>query len=293
MEHIDDVRLRVWEDPAPTGQYVIGCDPAWGRNDWADRSSISVWRCFADKLIQVAEYADSDVDVVVRLNEIFFSDLSQLSPEDVAAHEAARTAASYTLAQFKAEVLAWLVQKYGEDVKPGKKAILIKGRGARRDADVLVCAKVRRYTRFKNSYDQKYVEGIRFFLSDGTHIDNFPTLHYENCIAKHQGTGGRFKPTVRIYKNLRNTMTEKGLIVDGLAPSYFLEGLLYNVERAQFGGTQQQNFCDTLNWLVKADRSKFVCANGIYYLCHPTSPVTWRAEKCSEFLSAAVNYWNG
>lgn len=62
VERLEEVRLRVWEDPLPGAQYVIGCDPAWGRNDWKDRTAISVWRCFADKLIQVAEYADSDVD---------------------------------------------------------------------------------------------------------------------------------------------------------------------------------------------------------------------------------------
>ena len=62
MAHIDEVRLRVWEDPIRTAQYVIGCDPAWGRNDNKDRTAISVWRCFADKLVQVAEYADNDVD---------------------------------------------------------------------------------------------------------------------------------------------------------------------------------------------------------------------------------------
>lgn len=62
MAQIEEVRLRVWEDPQPKGVYVIGCDPAWGRNDWGDRSAISVWRCFADKLVQVAEYADADVD---------------------------------------------------------------------------------------------------------------------------------------------------------------------------------------------------------------------------------------
>lgn len=65
MEHIVDqerlgeVELRVWEDPAPGGKYVIGCDAAFGRNDWKDRSAISVFRCFADKLVQVAEYADN------------------------------------------------------------------------------------------------------------------------------------------------------------------------------------------------------------------------------------------
>jgi hypothetical protein len=62
MSQIEEVRLRVWEDPIPTAVYVIGMDVAWGRNDWADRTCVSVWRCFADKLVQVAEYADSDVD---------------------------------------------------------------------------------------------------------------------------------------------------------------------------------------------------------------------------------------
>jgi hypothetical protein len=44
----------------------------------------------------------------------------------------------------------WLTKKYGNDVQPGTKAIFIKGSGARRDADVLVCAKLRRYHHFKN-----------------------------------------------------------------------------------------------------------------------------------------------
>ena len=86
-------------------------------------------------------------------------------------------------------------------------------------------------------------------------------------------------------------MIEKKLIADGLASSYFLEGLLWNVPVATFGGTEQQNFTDTLDWLNKVDHSKFTCANELYYLFHPTSPVTWRAENCEIFLSAAINYW--
>ncbi len=56
------VELRVWEEPVPEGRYVIGMDTAWGRNDWADRTAISVWRCYADRLVQVAEYSDSNVE---------------------------------------------------------------------------------------------------------------------------------------------------------------------------------------------------------------------------------------
>jgi hypothetical protein len=58
----DDIELRVWEEPVETGQYAIGCDPAWGRNAHKDRHAIVVWRCYADKLVQVAEYATADVE---------------------------------------------------------------------------------------------------------------------------------------------------------------------------------------------------------------------------------------
>lgn len=49
--------LRVWEDPHPNGVYAIGMDPAYGRSDHKDRHSIEVWRCYADCVRQVAEYA--------------------------------------------------------------------------------------------------------------------------------------------------------------------------------------------------------------------------------------------
>lgn len=49
--------LRVWEEPHPNGIYAIGMDPAYGRSDHKDRHSIEVWRCYADCVRQVAEYA--------------------------------------------------------------------------------------------------------------------------------------------------------------------------------------------------------------------------------------------
>lgn len=61
-EDIDRVELKVWEEPVEGGKYVIGSDPAYGRNDHGDNHAISVWRCYADKLVQVAEYATADVE---------------------------------------------------------------------------------------------------------------------------------------------------------------------------------------------------------------------------------------
>jgi hypothetical protein len=51
------VELRVWEHPEPLGVYAIGVDPAWGRDGQGDNAVISVWRGYADCLVQTAEYA--------------------------------------------------------------------------------------------------------------------------------------------------------------------------------------------------------------------------------------------
>ena len=54
--------LKVWEEPIDTAYYVIGADPAYGSSDWADRFCISVFRCYADGMEQVAEFATSELN---------------------------------------------------------------------------------------------------------------------------------------------------------------------------------------------------------------------------------------
>ncbi len=58
LQQVRDARapLRVWEEASKFGYYVLGCDPAYGSSDEADRTCISVWRCFADCMVQVAEF---------------------------------------------------------------------------------------------------------------------------------------------------------------------------------------------------------------------------------------------
>lgn len=54
-------QFRVWQTPVLGAKYVIGGDPAEGRNDHKDRHAASVWRCYADKMVQVAEFATNDM----------------------------------------------------------------------------------------------------------------------------------------------------------------------------------------------------------------------------------------
>jgi hypothetical protein len=53
-------------------------------------------------------------------------------------------------------------------------------------------------------------------------------------------------------------MLREGLLPDGVAPSYFVEGLIYNVPDANFGGNYKDTFVNCFNWLVNTDKSALV-----------------------------------
>ena len=60
VDDAGEAELKVYEEPSEIGQYVIGVDPAYGDSDNADNSAIEVYRCYADKLVQVAEFASAN-----------------------------------------------------------------------------------------------------------------------------------------------------------------------------------------------------------------------------------------
>jgi hypothetical protein len=59
----------------------------------------------------------------------------------------------------------------------------------------------------------------------------------------------------------------------------------------KFGGRYEDTIVEAINWIIKADRSKFVCANEQYYLLGTASAVQWSAANCDKFLSATVALW--
>lgn len=293
-EMITENQLETWSKQGPTAQFTSTYEGL--RNCLNDTNSPYYPKSFEIFLQgsyknDTNVYGDSDVDVVIRLDSTYYSDLDQLTEGDRTRFEAQRVPATYSLEEFKSAVVSWLTKKYGSDVKPGTKAIFVKGNGARRDADVLVCAKLRRFHSFPAYGQPSQVDGVCFFLPDGARIENFPEKHSANCTIKNQGTNQWFKHTVRIFKNIRNALVKQNTIADGSAPSYFIEGMLYNVPNPQFGGTEQRNIIDVFNWLDAADRSKFVCANEQFYL-FGNSHVTWSVAKCEAFLSAIKQFWN-
>ncbi len=61
VKTVKECELRVWEEPSQFGIYSVGADPAYGTsiddNTWNDRFAITVLRGYADKVVQVAEFA--------------------------------------------------------------------------------------------------------------------------------------------------------------------------------------------------------------------------------------------
>jgi hypothetical protein len=236
-------------------------------------------------------WKESDVDVVINLTDIYYYDLESLTPDDRERFNKDTSSAGYTVKDFKASVSGWLEDRFGDEVDlNGDKAIAIAANGSRRDADVIVSANYRKYTSYSPG-NIRFHPGICFFTKDSTQIVNYPKMHSANMTTKHQATNGWLKPMARIFKNLRNRMVDSDDIENGLAPSYYLEGLLYNVPNDKFGGSYVDTFVNVFNYLHNTDRSKFLCANERYYLFHPTSQVTWRVEKCEKFLDAVRQAW--
>jgi hypothetical protein len=62
QERVGEVDLRIWEKPREGHRYAIGVDAALGRTDNADQNTIEVFDCYADQMVQVAEYASDQDD---------------------------------------------------------------------------------------------------------------------------------------------------------------------------------------------------------------------------------------
>jgi hypothetical protein len=238
-------------------------------------------------------YAESDVDIVIRLDNCFRSDLSELTEGEKDAYESAFSDAAYTEVDFKRDVLATLTAQYGSAVRAGDKAIAIDASGARRKADVIVAIQYRRYVTFRSTYDSEFVEGICFWNDKGKLIANYPKQHSANLTAKHQSSLARLKPLVRVFKNMRSRMVGDGMLEAGSAPSYYIEGLLYNVPNDKLDASYQDCVLNTLNWYrTEAAKEDLVCANEQYYLLRDGHDTCWNQSSCDQFIEAAVKLWN-
>lgn len=231
---------------------------------------------------------DSDVDVVLELTSSFRYDASSLSQYDQSRLDSSFNPARYGWNDFRRETLKALEAGFGKHmVAQGNKSIKLKAGRSWLAADVVVCMGYRRYS---NAYS--YAEGITFMaLHDKRWIVNYPKEHRKNGEAKSRRTWDRYKRTVRTFKSARNCLEATGRISSVLAPSYFVECLLYNAPDNAFQSRFQDTYCAIVNWMVQSNFDKLVCQNEQQWLFGP-SPEQWSVKDAKELGSQLVSLWN-
>ena len=231
---------------------------------------------------------DSDVDVVIKLNNIFYDDCSSLSPSDRHELERSFRTSTYTWSEFRTATLDALRGKFGASVKEGNKSIKIKSDPPRLAADVVVCTEYRNY----DSIDS-FVEGIKFFtLHDECCIINYPKEHYKWGVEKNRCTDGMYKQTVRMFKNARNRLIDTKRISQNLAPSYFLECFIYNAPDRAFQGSLQDIYCSIVEWMRMCDTDEAVCQNNQECL-FGSRDEQWLPEHAAELSNHLATLWGG
>ena len=231
---------------------------------------------------------DSDVDVVVEMTSTVKYDTNSLSHYEQGLVSASFQPATYDWNDFRREVLKALQSGFGSRmVGHGNKSIKLKANPPRLAADVVVCMEHRQYT---SRYS--YVEGITFYaLHDKRWIINFPKEHFKNGAAKSARTGDRYKRTVRMFKNARNHLESTGRVSASLAPSYFVECLLYNAPDSAFRYSFQETYRSVVNWIVQNDLDELVCQNGQQRL-FGSSPEQWSVVDAKSLGNQLASLWN-
>jgi hypothetical protein len=239
-------------------------------------------------------YGDSDVDLVVLSKASFHSDKSALTPEARRLHDATYSDATYVWRDFHADVLAALRSHFGDNaVTPGPKAITVDTGHGRLTADVVPALEFRKYATFHGATSMTAHWGMQFFDSAGNPIVNYPKQHIDRGEDKNSQTrtGGCYKPTVRVFKNLRNFLYDNNLLAEDTVPSYFLECALHNVPDALFTGGFNACIPNILRHLWTTPSGDFYCQNGVIPL-FGNGPTQWSQDGYTAFVAAAVHAWD-
>jgi hypothetical protein len=236
---------------------------------------------------------DSDVDVCVHYDGVYFPDYPQGMSRATLGHSPAQ----YTFAQYKDTVGVALRDYFGAaHVTRGNKAFDIHENTYRIDADAVPCFEYHKY--FWTLQGHSYHKGIALKPDDGGPlVTNFPQQQYDNGVAKNDATRRRFKALTRIIKTLRNEMADGGYTAADPIASFLVESLVWNWPNANFDAPSWREMAlRFLGWLYVSTDSDQGCSswmeeNNIKRLFGPHN--SWTRAEVNLFASAGYFYIGG
>lgn len=159
----------------------------------------------------------------------------------------------------------------------GKKTIKYCGNDRLLPADIVPCL----------TLDGELKSGIRIYDSYSRQIiTNYPIQHKQNGETKNSETDGLYKPTVRMYKNIRNELVSRRYISAESVSSYNIESLVYNTEKSRFNSNPRECLESTLfgfrlNAVMEIHMD---CQNGKDVLLDHSGKCCWSYSKLSNFV---------
>ena len=219
--------------------------------------------------------ADGDIDIVFQYNGTFgysrnYGDYNSPS--------------SYSLNHLRSRIRS-ILNDHNIRCQDKDKCIKLNLKERWQDVDLIPCFQYRYHLSRYN-----YCEGIKIRTLNGKEIINYPKIHRMNGEKKNDGAPNH-KNMVRVFKNIKKRLVEERWCEEELAPSYFIECLLYNVTDRAFYGNNSQSFVSCLTYLAKQRQNwgDFKCQNEIECLFGNGS-TQWNESDCQKFLTKIVNY---
>lgn len=220
---------------------------------------------------------DSDVDVVVRLSAKLKPAVAALTGEQLQ-KDGSHRFVHQQWNSFRGEALKALRVRFGSAAESGRKTLKVPKGSIPADADLVVTV--------------SHMDGIGFYLSDEQRwVVSFPQQHHSRGLKKEKAANYRFKRTIRVFKAARNRLVAKKVLAKDVAPSYFIECLLYNVPDSLFKPKLAPTYTGILDWLGTARRKDFKCQNGQVEL-FGSGREQWSQKKARAFIKALQNMWD-
>jgi len=235
--------------------------------------------------------AESDIDICVMLRDTFYGEF----PDNMTLQDYGFAPGTNGFDVFRRDVYRALTNKFRvENIKSGNKSIKISSNSYRVDADVVPAFQYRNYRCINSMYPNRFVEGTKFYSSNGQEVINYPKVHVKNGRTKNNDTQRRYKRLARILKRVRFKMIEDGVNVPSGISSFLVECLVWNTPNTVLNGayTWDEMTRQTISYLY--DKTNYIegCRNWVevskmFYLFH--SSRKWDARMANNFL---VQMWN-
>jgi hypothetical protein len=240
-------------------------------------------------------YGNSDVDVVAKLDSTFQFDAP--TSRESRKVDRAYPDATHSWRQFRTEIIHILEEHYGSPyVEPKDKAVKIETPEANApplDADVVVCQDFKKFHYFNSRSDHEKTNGIMFWTQkSGRIVVNYPKTHRRNGKSKNQMTNEEYKKTVRMFKNARDRVVENGEMNKAVAPSFFIECLLFNIPDQCFSDSYRNRFATILNYLYESDISGFDTQSEVLPLFSDENKDVWNLGEARRYVNELILMWN-